>query len=215
MKLIYPFLLFPLIGLCSGQKNQISAGDSISYLIAEKEIVLSLGQSSFHVTTTISNSTGTNFILVAFKRAFVTPSKASVFTNASSKPGAGNAVIILDRHGARQRLAVADCDDCVEDDSISHRKDFLTIFKRSVRQNYLEATEVLRAESEKEVTLRIELNSVKLQKGEYEFYMIYYCDYKSIVEILSSKTIEDCQINYNATVLDGWIRSNTVKLIVQ
>lgn len=214
MKLLYPLLLFPLVSFCSDKKLKTMTNDSIGFAIIEKKVYVDSSQSSFEITAVLSNPSNENFILYAFKRGFATPSDDSAFFNLSDRSGAGNAMIILDKNGNREPVIVDDCDDCEEADPISHRSDFLTILKNTVKKNYLEATEILNAKSGKEVRFKIEFSNIKLSKGEYQFYMIYYCGH-DIEQIIDDITIKDDERKNNATALKGWIKSNTVKLIVE
>ena len=216
MKTLCILLFLPLVSFCSEKRAEIIPEDSIGVLILEKVVHVNLNGSYFEFTVILSNLSDKNFILYAFDRGFVATAEDSVFRNVLSQPerGAGNAMLILDKSGNRQRIEVDDCDDCEEPDPVSHRSDFLAVFRDDVRKNYLEATEVLIAKSRQEVKVKVEFREIKIAKGEYQFYMIYYCG-NGIDRIIGEQTINEDEKKHKALAFRGWTKSNTIKLIVQ
>lgn len=208
------FLLLPIISFCTEKGSE---EDSIGFIILEKAIHVQVNKSSFEIPVVLSNSSQENFILYAFTRGFITTSEDSIFVNVLSQPGrsgAGNAMFVLDKYGNRQSLVIDDCDDCEEPDPISHRNDFLTILRDSTKRKYMETTEFLKAKSKRKTRIRIRLGNIKLSKGEYQFYMIYYAG-SNLGEIIGEPTMKEDIIIHRGIVFKGWTKSNTIKLIVE
>lgn len=215
MKLLHLLLFLPLASFCSNQSSDESVGDSISFKFREKEIRMDSNNPNFEITATLTNSSNSKFILFAFRRTAVTVSAydSIFFAELPGRQGAGNAVFVLDKDGNRQQIVFDDCDDCKETDKKVHQSDFLSNAREEIKNMYLKTTEAL-SKGKRNVKLKVAFDANQLKKGEYKFYMIYYCG-KNIEEIMGGSTFENDGIKNMTIAFKGWVKSNSVKLIVE
>ena len=85
----------------------------------------------------------------------------------------------------------------------------------SLAELYLGSSEILSHSKRKMVPLVIDLsNTGPLGKGEYFFYMIYSSGQLS-KNVIGQRKVNEDQKKWRATAFEGYIVSNTVKLIIQ
>lgn len=170
---------------------------------------------NFEITATLRNSSKEKFILYAFRRTTVTVSAydSIFFAELPGRIGAGNALFVLDKDGNRQQIVIDDCDDCDETDKKVYQSDFLANAKEEIKNLYLETTEVL-SKGSREVNLKIAFEPNQLKKGEYQFYMIYYCGI-NIEKIIGDSSVKNNVIKNKVTTFKGWVKSNCIRLIVE
>lgn len=215
MKLLYLLLFLPLVSFCSKKGSETSRNDSISFQFREKEIRMDVNNPNFEITATLRNSSKEKFILYAFRRTTVTVSAydSIFFAELPGRIGAGNALFVLDKDGNRQQIVIDDCDDCDETDKKVYQSDFLANAKEEIKNLYLETTEVL-SKGSREVNLKIAFEPNQLKKGEYQFYMIYYCGI-NIEKIIGDSSVKNNVIKNKVTTFKGWVKSNCIRLIVE
>ncbi|MCF6351577.1 MAG: hypothetical protein L3J06_01065 [Cyclobacteriaceae bacterium] len=73
---------------------------------------------------------------------------------------------------------------------------------------------VLKKNSRQDLNVQLDLTGYELREGEYQLYLIYYTgkNLPNIVEKPQQKADEE---KYKTEVFNGWVKSNTVKLIVE
>lgn len=204
-----------LLSFCSNPGSGVTIVDSVNFQLEEAEIHMDLNKPGFEVTATLGSSPHENYVLYAFRRTVIAASAydSIFFATLPGSKGAGNALFVLNGKGDRQTIVFDDCDDCYESDKKVYQSDFLKNAKEEIRAVYLETTEVLDV-SEKGVRLKIDFQGVRLAKGEYQFYMIYYCG-ENIDALVGRSKVDADEKKYDATIFRGWVKSNLVKLIVE
>jgi len=187
--------------------------DTIGFRIMPEEVRVKNG--SFELTSELSNSTSKNFILYAFRRVHQSLFTDSLLCSSLSEQWAGNAFFIVDENELLNEVEIKFS--VHEDDSLVYKPfpdDFLQQLNKTTELEYMQSTEVLISKSKKEVKLNGKFNFYSLPKGEYGIYMIYYCG-DGLTELITPAKIESDERKYKATELKGWIKSNTIKLIVE
>lgn len=206
--------------------TSMSETGRIRYSIVEKEIRIKKDSPYFEITVELDNPSDRSFILYAFKRISDTALSDSLLC--IERPGAGNAIFISDNEGKRmpeeftiEMHGNAYLKNPVTEDSLHN------IFKK-IRSENMGEKEVLRSGEKKNVKLKIDLKSNpsidQLTSGEYLLYFIYYAGdglTKTIEEspakasLVDEDLIKEDQKKHKASVFNGWVRSNQVKLIVE
>jgi len=192
-------------------------GDTLKFIINQKVISIRKGDKELKLTGTLTNSSKINLILYAFRKTIVLDSSLdSIFFNDIIKNGsAGNVLILLDKNGNRKEIHPEVCFDCGKHNpEDSHNPDYLSIANQRAKNIYAETAEVLNARRTNTVTLVTSLADIDLRKGEYRIYMIYYCG-SEIHDVVDKETAGKDEIKFKAQLLRGWIKSDTVKLIVE
>jgi hypothetical protein len=139
----------------------------------------------------------------------------SIFFNDIIKNGGvGNALILLNKHGTREKINREVCFDCGKDYPESRNPDYLAIAKESVKNIYVTTCEVANARKAKIVTLSISLEGINLKRGEYKICLLYYCG-SEINDFVDQKKVAIDEAKFKAHMLRGWVKSDTVKLIVK
>jgi len=192
-------------------------GDTLKFIINQKVISIRKGDKELKLTGTLTNSSKINLILYAFRKTIVLDSSLdSIFFNDIIKNGsAGNVLILLDKNGNRKEIHPEVCFDCGKHNpEDSHNPDYLSIANQRAKNIYAETAEVLNARRTNTVTIVTSLADIDLRKGEYRIYMIYYCG-SEIHDVVDKETAGKDEIKFKAQLLRGWIKSDTVKLIVE
>jgi len=192
-------------------------GDTLKFIINQKVISIRKGDKELKLTGTLTNSSKINLILYAFRKTIVLDSSLdSIFFNDIIKNGsAGNVLILLDKNGNRKEIHPEVCFDCGKHNPEDfHNPDYLSIANQRAKNIYAETAEVLNARRTNTVTLVTSLEDIDLRKGEYRIYMIYYCG-SEIHDVVDKETAGKDEIKFKAQLLRGWIKSDTVKLIVE
>lgn len=209
----YMLTLCLLLNFCSIKDNP-NPSDTIGFRIVDKEVYFRDNQ--FEFTVELSSSANENFILYAFKRVHESLASDSLFYSEFPKGwSAGNAIFIQDESGLLNDLEIEV--PLHEDSSMAYKSfpdDFLEQLNAKTAIKYKQATEVLYSKSKKEIKLNGKLELFPLPKGKYKMYLIYYCG-DDLVNFIEPEEIKNDEQKYKATELRGWIKSNTVNLIVE
>ena len=208
----YMLTLCLLLNFCSIKENPI-VKDTIGFRIVGEEVRVRDG--SFEFTAELSNSSDKNFILYAFRRVHQSLSTDSLLCRTPSDEWAGNAIFIIDENGLLNDLEIEV--PLHEDSSMAYKPfpdNFLEQLNAKTAAKYKQATEVLYSKSKKEIKLNGKFDFYPLPKGEYGMYLIYYCG-DGLTDLIRPEEIKADERKYKAMELKGWIKSNTVKFIVE
>lgn len=191
--------------------------DSLKFKIKEKVISLTKYDKELKLTGEVTNFSRGNLILYAFRKTTILDSSIdSIFFNDILKNGgAGNVLLLLDKNGNRKEIHVEACSDCENQNTEdSHNPNYISIATSKAKNIYRETSEVLNPISTKKVTLITSLSKINLERGEYKIYMIYYSGYE-IQDIVDNESIKKDELKFKAKLMTGWIRSDTIKLIIE
>jgi hypothetical protein len=193
----------------------VQDNDSISFQFIDEEIHMDLNNPNFEIRAKLSNTSDQGFILYAFRRTsvVVTSFDSIFFTTIHNLNGAGNGIFVLNKDGERQLIEINDCDDCQEVDKNVYKRDYLEIAREEIKDVYLKNTEVL-CKEEKDIILKVTFGPNQLKRGQYLFYMIYYCG-NEIEEIVGDSSNKFESTKCRAITFKGLLKSNNVKLIVE
>jgi hypothetical protein len=201
-----------VLSFCSIKDNQ-NPIDTIGFRFVDREVYFR--DNDFEFTIELSSSANKNLIFYAFKRVHEALSSDSLFySEFPSGWSAGNAIFIEDVNGLLKDLTIKVP---LNEDSMAYKpfpNDFLEQLNSNTAKKYTQATEILYSKSKKKITLSGKLELFPLPKGEYRMYLIYYCG-DDLRDFIKSEVIKADEKKYNATKLSGWIKSNSVKLIVE
>jgi hypothetical protein len=155
-------------------------------------------------------------MLYGFKRAFLLDSYSDsiFFSLINSRPkGAGTAIVLLNALGQRQVISTDLPDDGIELNPVTNSNIDLNAIANQIRKSYQGRALNLNAKSKKEVTITTDIPPGQLLPGEYQFYLIFFSG-PGVSEIIGAHQLAiDRKIN-GCEVLNGWVKSNLVKLIV-
>lgn len=210
-----PLFLCILLRLLPSKGEVLS--DSLTLKITKEVVSIHKGSQELRFDIILGNRTDTNFILYGFRKVLILDSSIdSIFFNdIIINGGAGSVLILLNKNGSRQEIHPEVCFDCGQQNKEEYRNpDYLSIAKMQAKDIYSRTKEFLKGNSYRVITLEFSLTNVELDCGEYYLYIIYYCG-SDLYDIVDKKTTDRDEKKLRGKVFHGWLKSNTVKLIVE
>ncbi len=83
-----------------------------------------------------------------------------------------------------------------------------------ISESFVRNTLLVHSHSEIKIDIELDFSDFELNKGEYKLFLLYYSG-KNLYNVVPEKTVKSDEKKYNAKEFRGWIKSNTVKLIVE
>lgn len=200
-------LLIHLSGCAQERKND----NQMRLLLLEKQIVLSTTQSRISLNVALVNRTGKSFLLYGFKKIEDAITGENFYTS-DDDITVGNALFIIDDKGKRIKLGI------IDPLEVEHYKP-LTI--DSLKTHFINSGEsiqgnriLIKSIDSVNFMLSAKIRSGRLERGIYNAYLIYYCG-KNIVNLVDAATIKSDEKKSGAILFQGYVKSNTIKLVVQ
>jgi hypothetical protein len=188
--------------------------DSVRFSIEEKFISVTENTRQLSLHVRITNNSNLNFILWSLRRSLVLSPRmySNFFTYRIKNGGAGTAVVLLDHFGKNVNVmensgACLDCDSTISHDAIER-------VRKKILDTYLQSTTIVYLQNTIRVEMTINLEKFILRKGEYKLFLIYYCA-DNIGQVVGQQIIDDYEGKFDAHTAKGWIRSDTIRLIVK
>lgn len=199
-------LISILLSFCTRAYEHKNLVDSIGLLIIPREIHIKNGNSAFDFEVQLTNFSSRNFILYGFRRTFEPIGNDSIMYESK---GASCSIFIKGKNVPEEiEISISD-----EVDNKQITEDTLRNVFTELKEQYLETTEVIAAKKVRKVKMNHKFTLFQLPKGEYQVYLIYSSG--DLSDIIESEKIKRDEKKYNATKFQGWVKSNTVQLIVE
>lgn len=178
--------------------------------ILQDEIILS--EDSITMKVSIKNNTDTTYLLYAF-RFFGEAIGDEGFYTKDDNITSSTDLFIFQENG---RQIFPENFDITPPKEIDHKPISLDTLERSLRRTgeaYAEKMLLLPAKSEKLEKLSLRIKYHDLRNGIYNCFIIYYSG-KNLYNLVSKEQVLEDEKNFDAIEFRGWIKSDTVKLIV-
>jgi hypothetical protein len=196
------FLIFHIIVvICLG--NCIDLNGQVEYQIINNQLYSK--DNKIHLTVKLTNNSNTSLLMYNFSLLHEGIFKESYYTEKLNYPS-GTAMFIYDKDGNRLEYQEPELGK-VDFDDISDMK------KRS-DDAYINRMIKLKSDTIIEVSLDIDLQYYNPPPGEYNVFLIYYSG-NNLNSFVPEKKVKEMEEQNNSIAFKGWIKSDTVKLIVE
>lgn len=199
------FLIFSLVS-CTHFNSESTEKfkDEIEFKILDERLYLVDSQISINVQVT--NNTDTSFLMFSFESLHESLSKESYYANNNFNYPSGLAMFIHDKSGNRLE------EQPLSNDYIDF--DDLREMKKKSNMAYVDRMLLLKANATVSIPVQMDLKYYSPKPGEYSVYLIYYSG-KNLYNFVSEEQVRSDEKKYNAKEFRGWLKSDTVKLIVE
>jgi hypothetical protein len=200
---------FILLFTCSDA--QVGKERDISFIIKDSKIISDGDKISMIVE--IKNNTGNAYLFYAFNLLNEALEDESFYTE-SDDITSGISVFILDLNGDRifpSNFFVS------PPSNIDYKPITLDTLSNSLIRTaraYREGTLHLRPYSSKTTQLNLSFKFHNLESGEYKLFLLYYSG-KNLYNIVAEEIVRSDERAFNAQEFRGWVKSNSVKIIIE
>jgi len=188
-------------------------GKCFNFQILNKELVLTPGPDQLSVDVAIKNSCDSSFILYDFK--IINPGSSNLKLYTQPNYVAGNFLFVLDQKDEVKYLfrpwPPKPVGKFISPDDSSAR------VGNAIRQHaerMIENKLVLKSNSTWKGKLEALVDKREFAQGEYSFFLIYSCG-RNITNVIDRGVIDKEEEISNAILFKGFLKSNTVKLILK
>lgn len=204
--LIFTVLLILLYASCTnfGSEEEQESIDDIEFRILNEKLYLK--EDRILVNVEVINNTDSSFLMFSFESLHESLSKESYYANNTLNYPSGLAMFIYDREG-----------NFLEEQELPHLPvefDDLSEMKNKSDQAYVDRMLFLKANIREKLQLQIDLKYYRPEPGVYTVYLIYYSG-KNLYNFVPKDKVTMYEKEYEAHEFKGWLKSDTVELIVE
>lgn len=187
----------------SSEKAEKSLDDIELRILNER---LYLKENQILINVEVINNTDSTFLMFSFESLHESLSKEAYYANDNLNYPSGHAMFIHDKEGKALK------EHPLPDDYVDF--DDLKKMKKKSDNAYIDRMLLLKANESVKIPLQINLKYYRPDPGEYSVYLIYYSG-KNLYNFVPEDTVKMYQEKYSAKEFRGWLKSDTVKLIVE
>jgi hypothetical protein len=204
-------LVLMLSYYANGQKMAYDKNKLLELRLVQNITNVYSGSDGFEMDVEITNKSTDSFLLYGFK--IIEPGNSSLSTFMQPEMVAGSALFVCNEKGMLAIASLQSPPDGVGEldpmDSARFVGGLLTAAGR-----FIDATKITLKKNESwRGNLHVKINQRKMVRGEYEVFLIYYCGI-NITNLIDAKRIHTEEIINHAILYQGYVKSNTTRLII-